>query len=154
MCLGNTEISLIFYDLKRTNIFFLEICKIIILMEQNRTVYPFFPITVKACFLWTLNNVTIVMCSVAHICNMTYCLRRSKMPKWYFHHQKKTEHENYAYMHGEKTSLHKGCFTLTMFPLKSMLGNFLLMYLMALSMALSVRMDSRCLGSAQVCNRG
>lgn len=41
--------------------------------------------------------------------------------------------------------------SLTMFPLKSMLGNFLLMYLMAGSMPLSVRKESRFFGSAQVC---
>lgn len=44
--------------------------------------------------------------------------------------------------------------TLTMFPLKSMLGNFLLMYLMAGSMLLSARKDGRVFGSVHVCNRG
>lgn len=39
---------------------------------------------------------------------------------------------------------------LTMFPLKSMLGNFLLMYLMADSMPLSVSRGRRVFGSAQV----
>lgn len=42
---------------------------------------------------------------------------------------------------------------LTMFPLKSMLGNFLLMYLMAVSMPLSVSRGRRVFGSAQVCDK-
>lgn len=41
-----------------------------------------------------------------------------------------------------------------MFPLKSMVGNFLLMYLMADSMPLSVRRESRVFGFVQVCDRG
>lgn len=40
-----------------------------------------------------------------------------------------------------------------MFPLKSMLGNFLLMYLIADSIALSVRKEGLVLGSAQLCDR-
>lgn len=48
----------------------------------------------------------------------------------------------------------EGVAALTMFPLKSMVGNFLLMYLMADSMPLSVRKAGRVVGSAQVCSRG
>lgn len=44
-------------------------------------------------------------------------------------------------------------FPLTMFPLKSMLGNFLLMYLMAVSMPFSVSRGRRVFGSAHVCDR-
>lgn len=44
-------------------------------------------------------------------------------------------------------------FPLTMFPLKSMLGNFLLMYLMAVSMPFSVSRGRRDFGSAHVCDR-
>lgn len=43
--------------------------------------------------------------------------------------------------------------TLTMFPLKSMLGNFLLMYLMAVSMPLSASKGRRVFGSAQACDK-
>lgn len=49
----------------------------------------------------------------------------------------------------EETSI---LFLLTMFPLKSIFGNFLLMYLMADSMLFSVRRAGRSLGSAQICN--
>lgn len=44
-------------------------------------------------------------------------------------------------------------FPLTMFPLKSMLGNFLLMYLTAVSMPFSASSGRRVFGSAHVCDR-
>lgn len=43
------------------------------------------------------------------------------------------------------------CRIRTTVPRKSMLGNFLVIYLMAGSMVLSVRMDGRSLTSAQIC---
>lgn len=66
-------------------------------------------------------------------------------------HKKKTKISHVG--SDEEISWKRKPAALTIFPLKSMFGNFLLMYFMADSIALSVSSDSRCFGSAQLCQK-